>query len=107
MIKSIGIVVLNYNDYESTIKLVDSLLGQQYFSENVHIVIVDNMSTNDSFEILKSQFNECVDVIQSERNGGYAYGNNYGVKYLYDKYKIVHCAICNPDVLITSERLVV
>lgn len=93
---NVGVIVLNYNDYETTLRLIEQI--KDY--DAIHnIVVVDNCSTNKSFIKLKRlSLNEKVDVIQSDKNGGYAYGNNFGAKYLIDNYKSDIVFIANPDV---------
>lgn len=93
--KKIGIVILNYKDHENTKKLCN--LIEKYVSID-KIAVVDNLSPDSSFEILKKIKSKKIDVIQSDRNGGYSYGNNYGAFYLINKYKIDILFIANPDV---------
>lgn len=99
-----GIVILNYNDAASTMKLVDSIIGYESLG---HIVVVDNCSTDDSLKHLSRQYldNNKVSVISSGKNGGYSYGNNFGAKYLMDKFSTQVIFIANPDVLF-DERLI-
>lgn len=67
-----------------------------------NIVIVDNKSTDDSFEILSGYASEKVHVLQTSRNGGYGYGNNFGVKYAYHVLHSEYIMIVNPDVEVTE-----
>lgn len=89
----IGMVILNYNDCETTVKLYKNV--KEYQSIN-HIVIVDNCSTDDSFDRIKEAC-DC-DVIRTERNGGYAFGNNCGINWLIDNYSVDYIVVSNPDV---------
>ena len=92
----LDIVVLNYNDAEQTIKFVKEILP---YTSIDHIIVVDNHSTDDSFAILQRiNDNERVFVIKTERNGGYGYGNNYGVRYAVAHFLTKYIAISNPDV---------
>lgn len=43
----VGIVILNYNDYQTTKDMIDNI--KDYDSID-HIVIVDNKSTDNSYE---------------------------------------------------------
>lgn len=105
LIQKLGIVILNYNDYLLTKDMVNALLCDNYLCK-AKIVIVDNVSTNDSFEKLKDEFANKVDVIKSEFNGGYAYGNNFGIKFLLREYSnIEFIAVCNPDTIIFSDSV--
>ena len=71
-------VILNYNDYENTIKIVQVL--KQYKSIT-YIVVIDNASTDDSFNMLMQNKPGNTTVIRTSINGGYGYGNNVGVNY--------------------------
>ena len=101
----IACVILNYNDSETTIKLVEEI---EKFKRIDTIIIVDNCSQDDSLEKLSKLASEKVVIISAENNLGYAAGNNIGIKYA-----ISHCdcdvlIICNPDVLFkesTVEKL--
>ena len=98
--KRVGLVILNYNDSGRTIELLDKIAEYNVWCK---IVVVDNKSTDNSVEILKKHTYDNVDVIESEKNGGYSYGNNYGAKYLIDHYNVDICIIANPDVQVTEE----
>lgn len=94
-----GCVVLNYNDFAETAGCVDNLLNID--RDNVlRIVIVDNCSDNDSYRILKDRYenNSNVFVLRCNTNGGYARGNNRGLKYIYENFpKVRYTLIMNPD----------
>lgn len=100
----LGCVILNYNDAETTINLLNSIKYYQIFD---HIVIVDNKSTDDSFNTLKyvtQKWGERFSVILSPRNGGYGFGNNVGIRYCLQlgcKYVLV----ANPDVKFSEESI--
>ena len=58
-------------------------LQQQTILEYIQIVVVDNASPNHSFEkliYLEKQFLN-VKVLQTNKNLGYAKGNNFGLDY--------------------------
>ena len=93
--KTIGIVILNYNDAFTTIKLCNLIRNYEVIDR---IVVVDNFSKDNSFEILQKLEDEKIKVIQSDRNGGYSYGNNFGAFYLINNYCIDIIFISNPDV---------
>ncbi len=91
----IGIVILNYNDYEETINYVEKIKGFKSLNE---IVIVDNNSTDTSYNKLKKIEKGNVRLLKSNVNKGYAAGNNIGIKYLKDK--VDYIIISNPDIII-------
>ena len=96
----LGAVVLNYNDSSTTRKLIELLNNLDTIEK---IVIVDNCSTDNSFRDLQICKNEKTDVIQTDRNGGYGYGNNYGITYLNNLYHPMYILILNPDVEIENK----
>jgi len=95
-------VILNYNDYTSVEKLYDHIKDYKIIDK---IILVDNASTDDSFNKLsRMEVNENTVVIKSDKNGGYAYGNNIGLRHsknLGADYVIV----CNPDTEFSEDAI--
>ena len=98
----LAVIVVNFNDVEDTLKYVNQITEYEIIDK---IVVVDTQSTvPNCFEKLQTLKSEKVDVIQSDKNGGYSYGNNFGINYLkeqgleYDYY-----AISNPDIEIENK----
>lgn len=98
----VDVVVLNFNDGETTSEFVEHV---SRFHNIGHIVIVDNRSTDDSFEMLKGMESEKTSLIRSERNGGYGYGNNYGIRYLKEKFNPEFILLSNPDVIVEEPTI--
>lgn len=73
----VAIVLVNYNSYEDTLECVNSLNQISY--PNKEIIVVDNNSVKSSLVSLKTIKN--ITLIESEHNGGFAYGNNIGIKH--------------------------
>lgn len=94
------LVVLNYNDYNTIEKFLNNAIHIESIDK---LIVVDNCSTDNSFEKLCAFESEKTDVIKTEKNGGYAYGNNFGVKYAMDKYSPKYVFISNPDVEFDTE----
>lgn len=100
-----GIIVLNYNTYDETIKCVNSIVTT-YLEDDIKIYIIDNASTNESFVILSNSFKSSpnISVIKSDFNGGYSYGNNIGIKAcIYDG--IQYAIIANNDVIFIKDSI--
>ena len=95
MMPVVSCVILNYNDAATTIKLVESI--KDYILVD-YIVVVDNCSTDDSWEQLQHYKSGKIHVIQSPRNGGYGSGNNYGLRYSSEILNADYSIIANPDV---------
>ena len=96
----IGMVIVNYNDYEITKRLLDNVKDYKVLKE---IVVVDNKSTDNSLEELRKLKNKKITIIDSGENKGYSYALNVGCKYLIDKYKSLNIVISNSDIIIESE----
>ena len=93
----LGIIILNYNNWRVTIKCVESIVFNCQLK--YRIFIVDNNSTNDSFDVLSKEYNDNykVEIIKNEANLGYSAGNNVGIKQAINE-GIKYCIITNNDV---------
>lgn len=91
-------IILNYKTYNETIQQARHLLAKDLGDRA--ILIVDNASPNDSYKILKKEFNneKKVEIISTSENVGYAKGNNFGLRYA-KKYNTQFVCIINNDVL--------
>ena len=96
-----GIVIVNYNDYKTTKRLIDNIRDYKVFDK---IVIVDNKSSDNSLKELKKLENKRIVVIDSGKNKGYSYALNVGCKYLIDKYKECKIIVSNSDIIIQSDN---
>ena len=71
----LSIITVNYNGLKDTCALIESIP----FNENMEVIVIDNASTQDDASIIHKQF-PLVKVIRSEKNLGFAGGNNLGIK---------------------------
>jgi GT2 family glycosyltransferase len=103
MENKLGIVILNYLNWKDTDELMQSLLKQSF--TNYEVIIVDNDSRNQSFEILKSKYSLIpnVNIINTKRNLGFARGNNEGIKFL-KKLGIRKILVINNDVVFVDKE---
>lgn len=76
----LGIIILNYNQYQKTIDCINTIF-ETTKSEYI-IYLIDNDSPNNSYEELYKLYNnhEKVKLVKTEKNLGYANGNNIGIK---------------------------
>ena len=91
-----GLVILNFNEYPVTENLLRHVKDAP---EIDHIVLVDNGSTDESFSVLSKYQNDKISLIQSGRDGGYSFGNNFGVRYLIENFHPDIIGIANPDTI--------
>ena len=90
-----GIVILNYNDFETTSQLLEQIRDYEAFND---IVVVDNHSTDGSYYRLLRYESEKIKIIQAPENGGYSKGNNIGIRYLLNDTEDDIICISNSDV---------
>ena len=72
---NISIITINYNGLKDTCELIDSIP----FKENLEVIVVDNASKEDEASIISEKY-PLVKVIRSNKNLGFAGGNNLGIK---------------------------
>lgn len=95
-------IILNYNDYKTTLDYLEMI--KSYKSLDL-IIVVDNNSTDNSYEELKKIKNNKIIILRSDKNGGYGYGNNIGIKFAIKKYKKCNIIISNPDIEVTDDTI--
>lgn len=102
--KRVAYLILNYKTYLDTVRVTDEILGFKKWDDI--IIIVDNASPNESSEELHKKFDSHSEVIvvDSPENGGYAKGNNYGLRYAKHIAPRFVCII-NNDVHFTGETI--
>ena len=95
-------LILNYNDAVTTRECAERL---QEYSVIHRILIVDNNSSDNSFELLSRLNSDKIEVISTGYNGGYGAGNNFGIRYLKNKYDSTYILLCNPDTIIDEDNI--
>lgn len=73
----VGIVILNWNAYDLTINCIESLKSLDY--TNKMVIVVDNASSDNSYEILKGKYTN-LKIVLNSYNMGYAGGVNAGIR---------------------------
>ena len=87
----IGVITVNYNQYQLTREFLDSLATVKN-ANNLTVFIADVSTNKEVFKIDKYPMNV---VIKSLPNKGYAFGINEGTKYFIDQGLDKFCAINN------------
>lgn len=100
---NIGIVIVNYNDLENTVKLVKSIKDFKCFKS---IVIVDNNSTDSSVKSLEKLNIKHLKIIKNEENYGYSKALNIGSKYLLETLDNPLICMSNTDIEIPDENVI-
>jgi len=105
MTAKIGVIIVSYNSGTDVIRCLESLLPD---SEDLRIVVADNASPNGSAQMIKSWIAQRVaevEVIETGRNGGYAFGVNAGLAKLSHDPEVQWFWILNPDMTVPSDSL--
>lgn len=79
----VSIITINYNQTQLTRELLGSLRQLSY--PDVEVIVVDNASAQNPAEELRALFPEVL-VIRSEKNLGFAGGNNLGISHSTGDY---------------------
>lgn len=77
----VSIITINYNGLEDTCALIETIP----FNENMEVIVVDNASKYLEADIIAKRYPQ-VKVLKSERNRGFAGGNNLGIQAAQGKY---------------------
>lgn len=72
----ISVISVNYNGFAVTCAMVDSLLG--HVTSPLEIIVVDNGSARDEAALLQARY-PSIKTLRSDRNLGFAGGNNLGI----------------------------
>lgn len=102
--EKLAIVIVNYNDYETTKKLLDNIKGYKCLSK---IVIVDNNSTDNSYELLKKVATNKITILKNNQSKSYAAGLNIGAKYLIKELGKCNIIFSNSDIIIKEENTLI
>ena len=102
-VTDLGIVIVNHN----TRDLLRDCLRSLEVSAGVSFVayVVDNGSTDASAQMVRAEF-PSVCLIASQRNGGYAYANNLGLREILKLDPLPRFTLLlNPDTTLTPDAL--
>ena len=83
--KLLSIITINYNRLKDTCELIDTL---PLNDETIEVIVVDNASTQDEATEIGKRYPQ-VKVIKSDKNLGFAGGNNLGIKAAQGKYLFI------------------
>lgn len=96
-----ALVIIHYNDFASTRNLLDNVKNYKSLD---YVLVVDNCSTDDSFDKLLKFTKKKVEVVRTSTNNGYSAAINYGCKYLIEKFGKLNLIISNSDVIINKDE---
>jgi len=74
----LSIITVNYNGFDDTCELIDSLL-EHIRSVSYEIIVVDNASKINEADLLKKKYPQII-ALRSDKNLGFSGGNNLGIR---------------------------
>ena len=83
----VSIIIVNYNGKHYLEECLSSLGGLDYPKNRIEVILVDNASTDGSFEYVKKTFPN-VQILQLDKNYGFCKPNNEGVKIAKGEYVV-------------------
>ena len=89
----LSIITINYNGYKDTCALIDSIP----FNDDMEVIVVDNASHQNEATAIQNKYPQ-IKIIRSDKNLGFAGGNNLGIKAARGKYLF----LINNDTLFKS-----
>lgn len=80
--KLLSIITINYNGLKDTCELIESLPKD---NDSIEVIVVDNNSAQDEASEIEKRYPQVI-VIRSDKNLGFAGGNNLGIQVAHGKY---------------------
>ena len=102
MNKKVSIILVNYNGDKYNEECINSILQSNY--KNIEIIFIDNCSTDNSVCNVKKLYDNKIKIIINDKNGGFAYGNNIGIKYALDN-GADYILLLNNDTVIEKDSI--
>ncbi len=80
----ISVIIINYNTFNLTSKCLETVRDQTS-GVNYEVILVDNASTETDPDLFKEKF-PFIRLVKSEKNLGFAGGNNLGISHATGEY---------------------
>lgn len=94
-------IILNYNGKDVIQKTLGGVFRLDY--PNFEVILVDNNSTDGSFEVVKNSFSKII-LIKNSENMGFSAGNNVGISYALER-GADYILLLNYDTLVEKDFL--
>ena len=98
----VSINILNFNTYEKSKTCIESCLQQKGIAYT--IVLIDNHSTDGSYEKLRQEYTGKIEFLYNDENYGFAKGNNIGIRYCR-KLGVRYSLLLNSDTELKGDYL--
>lgn len=97
-VMDVSVIIVNYNTKNLTSNCIQSIIDKT-LNVTYEIILVDNGSTDGSKELFEHDLR--IKYIYSDKNGGFGYGNNLGMKFAKGKYLF----LLNSDTLLHNNAI--
>lgn len=94
----VSIIIVNYNTKEMLLKCISTVF--QFCKTPFEIILIDNNSTDNSIEAVKSLFSEVI-TIENKYNAGFPKANNQGIQIARGNYIL----LLNPDTELLTDSI--
>ncbi len=99
MVSKAVIIILNWNGLTVSVPCIQSVKQTRY--TNFDILLVDNGSTDGSYDVLKETFPD-IRFLHNPENLGFAEGNNRGIKLAFNDLAADYVVLLNNDTIVDS-----
>jgi hypothetical protein len=105
---NVGVAIVNYKTANLVIDCLESLHNELAFVPNLKVIVVDNDSPDDSFQVVSSfvekrNWSNWITIKASSVNGGFAHGNNIAIKSFMKNLETNYIWLLNPDTFIEEK----
>lgn len=94
------VLIVNYNTAHLLNEMFTTLYASLGTATKARVVVIDNASTDNSVEVLKTQYPEVV-LIENQTNVGFGRANNQGLPYVEGRYVL----LLNTDAFVAPDTL--
>src|SRR5665213_883110 len=100
----VAVVIVSYRSAALVIECLRSLVHEQASPDiQLNAIVVDNASgdfATIASAISAEGWHSWATVIEAPRNGGFGYGNNFGIAHAWKKFCPDYFHLLNPDTLV-------
>lgn len=100
--KSIGVVICNYNKREYVLACIQAVLESTITDYDIYVI--DNASSDGSAEAIRQRYGEAVTVVENQSNQGGSGGFNRGIRLAVEKGYTYVCCLDN-DAFLDEQAL--
>ena len=106
-----SVIMVNYQTPDLVISSLNTVCDQKNYLNGGKVIVVDNASSDDSAKKIQAaikakNWSSWVTVLHADRNGGFAFGSNIGIKHALSLPQSAdYLMLLNPDTLLRQNAL--